>query len=77
MSDVIERDWHVLPKPTEIRNSRGRHRCGPIKKPLPGQAALLDLHRDGIDMKDALAFAWLFGHVAVLVHHVLPAIARV
>lgn len=40
-------------------------------------AALLDLHRDGVDMKDALAFAWLFGHAAILIHHVLPGIARV
>lgn len=39
-------------------------------------AALLDLHRDGIDVKDALVFAWLFGHAAILVHHVLPGIAR-
>lgn len=40
-------------------------------------AALLDLHRDGIDVKDALGFAWLFGHAAMLIHHVLPGIARV
>ncbi len=42
-----------------------------------GAAALLDLHRDGLDLKDGLAFAWLFGHAAVLLHHVLPNIARV
>ena len=41
-----------------------------------GAAALLDLHRDGLDPKDSLAFAWLFGHAAILVHHVLPNIAR-
>jgi len=40
-------------------------------------AAVLDLHRDGIDVKDALAFAWLFGHATILIHHVLPGIARV
>ena len=40
-------------------------------------AALLDLHRDGIDLKDALAFAWLFGHAAILIHHILPGIVRV
>lgn len=40
-------------------------------------SALLHLHRDGIDVKDALAFAWLFGHAAILIHHVLPGIARV
>lgn len=39
-------------------------------------AALLDLHRDGLDLKDGLAFAWLFGHAAILLHHVLPNIAR-
>ncbi len=39
-------------------------------------AALLDLHRDGLDLKDTLAFAWLFGHAAILLHHVLPDIAR-
>lgn len=38
-------------------------------------SALLDLHRDGLDWKDAGAFAWLFGHAAILVHHVLPGIA--
>ena len=38
--------------------------------------ALLDLHQDGIDMKDGLAFAWLFGHAAILIRHVLPGIAR-
>ena len=41
-----------------------------------GAAALLDLHRDGLDLKDGLAFAWLFGHAAILLHHVLPNIAR-
>jgi hypothetical protein len=40
-------------------------------------AMLLDLHRDGIDMKDALAFARLFGHAPILIRHVLPGIARV
>lgn len=40
-------------------------------------AALLDLHWDGIDMKDALAFAWLFGHAAIFAHHILPGIASV
>jgi len=39
-------------------------------------AAILDLHRDGLDFEDALAFAWLFGHAAILLHHVLPNIAR-
>ncbi|MBN9039492.1 MAG: hypothetical protein J0H53_25820 [Rhizobiales bacterium] len=39
-------------------------------------AALLDLHRDGIGAKDALVIAWLFGQVAILVHHILPGIAR-
>lgn len=44
---------------------------------LPEAAvALLDLHRDGIDVKDALILAWLFGHAAILVHHFLPGIAR-
>jgi hypothetical protein len=38
-------------------------------------AALLDLYRDGIDVKDV--FAWLFGHAAILIHHILPGIARV
>ena len=42
----------------------------------PEAAALLDLHRDGIDVKDALILAWLFVHAAILVHHVLPGIAR-
>lgn len=39
-------------------------------------SALLDLHGDGLDVKDVLAFAWLFGNAAILVHHVLPGIAR-
>lgn len=39
-------------------------------------ASLLDLHRDGIDVKDALAFAWLFGQIAVLVGYILPGIMR-
>jgi len=43
----------------------------------PDKAALLlDLHGDGIDGKDALAFAWLFGHAAILLHHILPGIGR-
>lgn len=38
----------------------------------PDKAALFDLHGDGLDFKDAWAVMWLFGHVAILAHFVLP-----
>ncbi len=44
---------------------------------LPEQAvAALDLHGDGLDWKDPLAFAWIAANAAVLIKHVLPGIAR-
>ncbi|TPJ35201.1 hypothetical protein [Mesorhizobium sp. B2-8-3] len=45
------------------------------KSPEPG-ARLFDLQRNGLDVFDAFVVAWLFGQLAVLVHHVLPGIAR-
>ncbi|MFA6153265.1 hypothetical protein [Mesorhizobium sp.] len=45
---------------------------------LSPQAAgrLLDLRHNGLDGFDAFALAWLFGQAAVLLHHVLPGVAR-
>ena len=37
---------------------------------------LLDLQHNGLDGFDAFALAWLFGQAAVLLHHVLPGMAR-
>lgn len=42
----------------------------------PDSAAMFDLHGDGLDVKDAWAVMWLFGHAAILVHFVLPGILR-
>lgn len=38
-------------------------------------AALFDVGRDGIGLTEGLVAAWLFGQVAILLHHVLPGIA--
>lgn len=64
----------------DLRDWRGRGLAfliGVLAVSPEAAATLLDLHRDGVDMKDALALAWLFGHAAILIHHVLPGIARV
>jgi hypothetical protein len=37
---------------------------------------LFDLQGDGLDAFDAGILAWVFGQMAVLLHHVLPGIAR-
>lgn len=38
----------------------------------PGTAAVFDLRGDGLDLRDLWAVMWLFGHVAILAHFVLP-----
>ncbi|TPI27441.1 hypothetical protein FJ414_28830 [Mesorhizobium sp. B3-1-6] len=45
------------------------------QSPEPG-ARLFDLQRNGLDVFDAFVVAWLFGQLAVPVHHVLPGIGR-
>lgn len=43
----------------------------------PEMAAwLFDPRQDGLGAFDAFVVSWLFGHLAVLLHHVLPGMAR-
>lgn len=43
----------------------------------PDAATLaFDWFGDGLGLADALIPAWCFGHVALIVHHILPGIAR-
>ncbi|MCK9550326.1 hypothetical protein [Aquamicrobium sp.] len=43
----------------------------------PAAAALaFDWLGDGLGLSDALIPAWFLGHVALIVHHILPGIAR-
>ena len=39
-------------------------------------AAAFDWLGDGFGLADALVPAWLLGHAALAVHHILPGIAR-
>lgn len=37
---------------------------------------VLDLHGDGLDAIDAFAVMWVFGHCAIVIHHVFPGLMR-